>query len=185
MRGEKEMSNKQQNMETEINLLILSDRLIDCAKELENYICSFSENINVLGIATNRLEVMQLAENMPVDYLIIAGYLKNIHSYDIVHELWEEKSCISVHWAMLDTLIIKLCSKYKIPLMFDRTLPIADFITYLKAHKNDKSMYTEEPLNSSTLKSEGCPKAGPEYHSKFIRFIYNNAKFFLHLKFRD
>lgn len=153
------MSNKQLNMEIEINLLILSDRLMDYAKELKSYICSHNENINVLGIAANRLEVMQLAENQPIDYLIIVGYLKDKHSYDIVKELWEEKSCISVHWAMLDALIIKLCSRYKIPLMFDRTLPIADFITYLLEHKNYKSTYIKELLQDSSISRE-CGKAG-------------------------
>jgi hypothetical protein len=115
------------------NVIILSDRLMGQAKELSDYMRSCTSSINVLGIATNSQEVMLLAKNQSVDFLIIAGYLRNESSYGVIGDLFEQqKNYVPVHWAMLDSLIFALCQKYKIPLMFDRTLPKADFIDYLK-----------------------------------------------------
>lgn len=130
------MSDKREQ-KAEVNVIILSDRLVDRAKELSDYICSCTDNINVLGIAANSQEVMLIAKNQSVDFLIIAGYLKNVSSYSVIKELFkQQKNCVPVYWAILDSLILSLCNKYSIPLMFDRTLPKSDFIEYLKEHRN-------------------------------------------------
>lgn len=140
--------NREVNSLQSTRVLIISDRLIDCAKVLSNYLCSVG--IYVVDVVENKQQVLKTAEEQTIDYLIIAGYLKDISNYEVIEELRNQhKSFIPIHWAMLDSLITSYCFQYQIPLKFDRTLPMTDFAAYLQEHKDDQWTYREE-LNEET-----------------------------------
>ncbi len=120
-----------------IRVLIISDRLSDRAKALAEYLRR-TDRIDVVGLAENKQQALNIARSSAFDYLIIAGYLKAECNYDIIAELQEQqKEFLPVHWAILDSLIVHFCLYYNIPLKFERTLPMADFVGFLDAHKND------------------------------------------------
>ena len=105
----------------QIHVLIISDRLVDHARALTEYFRNI-ENINVIGFAENRQQVLQIAQDHPFKYLIIAGYLDKERNYEVIAELQQQqKRFLVVHWAMLDELIEYFCCRYKIPLKFERT----------------------------------------------------------------
>ncbi|HHV12553.1 MAG TPA: hypothetical protein GXX75_19955 [Clostridiales bacterium] len=120
-----------------MQILILSDRLMEQAKVLADFFNGL-EDFHVIGIAENAPQALQLAENNRIDYLIISGYLRLEETYRVIAELqkWDKK-LLTVHWAILDTLIDIFCHRYKIPLKFERTLPMEDFAGFLKEHRND------------------------------------------------
>lgn len=119
-----------------INIVLISDRLAAQAVELSNYIRTFINSFNVLGIASNIREAILSSKDQSVDFLIIVCYLKNENSYYGITELLKHQNAlIPVHWAIIDELIVYLCSKHNIRLMFDRTLPKQDFILFLQEQK--------------------------------------------------
>lgn len=118
-------------------VLIISDRLMEQARVLEQYINNIEE-FEVIGLAENKQNALQILKSQTLDYLIIAGYLKDWSNYSIIEHLQSlQYSFHIVHWAILDSLINTICMKYKIPLKFDRTLPLIEFIQFLKEHVND------------------------------------------------
>jgi hypothetical protein len=122
----------------EIRALIISDRLLDEAKVLAGYL-QCTGVVDVVGIAGNRQQALAIAQEAAFDYLIIAGYLRSEHNYGVIAELQRQQMEFqTVHWAMLDPLIAAFCSRYEIPLQFERTLPLEDFVRFLDAHHNSK-----------------------------------------------
>jgi hypothetical protein len=120
-----------------IKVLIISDRLQNQAKTLAEYL-SHAEGIDVVGLAENRQQALSIARNHAFDYLIIAGYLKSEHNYLVIKELQEQrKMFLPVQWAILDDLIFTFCRRYNISLKFERTLPMADFVSYLEQVKSN------------------------------------------------
>lgn len=119
---------------TTINVLILSDRLMDNAQKLSDYL--ILAGIQVIALTTTKEQALKFC-NEKIDFLIIVGYLRDSRNYGIIEELKVQKnSCIAVHWAILDGLIKIYCNQYKIPLQFDRTLPMADFVLFLEQHSS-------------------------------------------------
>lgn len=115
-----------------IRVLILSDRLMDNAKKLTDYLVSVG--IEVIALTSTKEQALKFS-NQKIDFLIIAGYLEDKQNYGIIEEYRERNiSCIPVHWAILDGLINIYCNRYKIPLQFDRTLPMSDFVCFLEQH---------------------------------------------------
>ncbi|GEM_PF-2464020 len=144
-------------MENELNpygpikVLILSDRLIDNAKELADFLDS--AGIQVIALVSNKEQALKYC-NQKIDFLIIAGYLKMQQGYQVIAEYKKRNiSFIAVHWAILDSLITYYCKMYDIPLQFERTLPISEFVAFLKYH------YSLE--KSSRIKEE--KKKGYDY----------------------
>ncbi len=122
--------------EKNIRVLIISDRLMDRARALADYLSS--ESVDVVGLAQDRRQTMEIAQKSSFDYLIIAGYLKTQYTYGVIEELRKQRRCfLAVQWAMLDSLINGFCLSYKIPLKFERTLPFEEFVRFLKIHRND------------------------------------------------
>ncbi len=122
-------------IDDQIKVLILSDRLSDRAKELAEYL-RLTKTIDVAGIAANRQQALNIAQDKSFDYLIIAGYLKDESSYEVISELQkQQKKFLTVQWAMLDSLITSFCRRYKIPLKFDRTLPMSELVDFLMANR--------------------------------------------------
>jgi hypothetical protein len=133
---------------TTINVLILSDRLIDNAQKLSNYLTL--AGIQVIALTTTKEQALKFC-NEKIDFLIIVGYLEDRQNYGIIEEFKVQKnSCIAVQWAILDGLIKIYCNQYKIPLQFDRTLPMSDFVTFLEQNHalNITTGEREEKCNS-------------------------------------
>lgn len=120
-----------------IRVLIISDRLFEQAKALAEYLCK-TERIDVVGLAVNKQQTLRIAQEHAFDYLIIAGYLKGEVTYGVITELQkQQKKFLAVQWSMLDSLITDYCERYKIPLKFERTRLMEDFVIFLEAHVND------------------------------------------------
>jgi hypothetical protein len=118
-----------------IKVLIFSDRLQQQAKTLAEYL-NRAEGIDVIGVAENRQQALNIARGCSFDYLIIVGYLKSEYNYSVISELQEQqKKFLPVQWAILDGLIFTFCHRYNIQLKFERTLPMADFVSYLWYNK--------------------------------------------------
>lgn len=149
-------------------VLILSDRLLDRANELAEYLRSV--NIYVVALVENKQQALQAIQNQSIDYLIIAGFLKDESSYGVIEALRKQYlTFIPVHWAMLDSLINDFCIKYKIPLQFERTLPLKEFADYLQIHKNDKWSYCKK--ESNIVISYKNPEADKAKDSTFRELI--------------
>lgn len=149
------MDNKNVSTSKTIRVLIISDRLMDQAKVLAQCLSS-RDNIKVVGIAKNNKQVLNIAKHNCFDYLIIAGYLKDERTYGVITEVQNlNKKFLVVHWSMLDSLINRFCLLYKIPLKFERTLPVEDFISFLDAHNNDPiPCYQTDTYNFKTISNE-------------------------------
>ncbi len=140
------MSENNPLIQPQIRVLIISDRLIDQAKKLSDYFCSVG--IHVIGLVETEEQALKLADQA-IDFLIIAGYLRNEESYDIIKEYRNRRKIFyTVHWAMLDSLISGLCSRYEIPLRFERTLPISEFTAFLQQHRPIQSDFHYEELEA-------------------------------------
>lgn len=122
--------------EKKIHVLIISDRLLNQANALANYLSS-TGSIHVVGLAENKQQALSIAKDHSFDYLIIVGYLKKEYTYEVIAELQKlQRNFLPVQWAILDSLIFTFCQRYNIPLKFERTLPITDFVNFLVSHKN-------------------------------------------------
>jgi len=120
----------------QIHVLIISDRLLNQANALANYLSS-TGSIHVVGLAENKQQALSIAKDHSFDYLVIVGYLKMEYTYNVIAELQkQQKEFLPVQWAILDSLITTFCQRYRIPLQFERTLPMADFVSFLNAHKS-------------------------------------------------
>jgi hypothetical protein len=150
--------------EKNIRVLIISDRLMDRARALADYLSS--ESVDVVGLAQDRHQTMEIAQKSSFDYLIIAGYLKTQYTYGVIEELRKQRrSFLAVQWAMLDSLINGFCLSYKIPLKFERTLPLEEFVRFLKIHRND-------PIPCFTEEVAG-PVEEPDSNSHGLEFLKN------------
>ncbi len=134
-----------------IHALIISDRLLNQANALANYLIS-TGSIHVIGLAENKQQALSIAKDHYFDYLIIVGYLKMEYTYEVIAELQkQQKEFLPVQWAILDSLIFTFCQRYKIPLKFERTLPITDFVSFLVSHKNDPIPCSPEDTRESKI----------------------------------
>lgn len=146
------MSENNPYVQNKIRVLIISDRLMDRAIELSNYLCS--AGIHIVGLVKNKEQALEIVDQT-IDFLIIAGYLENEQLYEIINEYRKRHmNFTAVHWAMLDSLISDYCNKYKIPLMFERTRPISDFVVYLQNHRSSCIALTDEELPAVSDKNE-------------------------------
>lgn len=151
-------------MQNKIRVLIISDRLMDRAIELSNYLCS--AGIHIVGLVKNKEQALEMIDQV-IDFLIIAGYLENQQGYEVINEYRKRhKIFTAVHWAMLDSLISSYCFEYKIPLMFERTRPMSDFVVYLQEHKPSCIALTNEEIPATSDENE---QSGKQQHTLFER----------------
>lgn len=117
------------------NILLLSDRLSFLAIELRKYI-EDSTNAKVIGLISTKKQFKSIKDDK-IDYLIIAGYLEEKESYDIVETLRIKNSNLkTVQWSMLDDYIGIIGYQYNIKFQFDRFKPLSEFISYLYQIRN-------------------------------------------------
>lgn len=114
-------------------VLILSDRLLDYAQTLADYLAL--TGIQVVALTTSKEQALMFCDER-IDFLIIAGYLKDRKNYGVIEECRSRNlPVIAVQWAMLDSLISDYCRTYRIPLRFERTLPMDEFVLFLLQHR--------------------------------------------------
>lgn len=143
-------------------ILILSDRLIHQAQSLSDYL--ITNGFHVVALTTTKEEALIFC-NQNINFLIIAGYLKDKQNYKVIEEYKNRGIPITVvHWAMLDSLIADYCYNFGIPLQFERTLPMSDFASFLKQHNTLKPAPSSEELNIKYL----CKSADIPMYKRFL-----------------
>ncbi|WP_027399225.1 hypothetical protein [Anaerovorax odorimutans] len=161
-----------------ISILIISDRLIDQAKKLADYLSSMG--VQIVALVSDKEKALSYL-NQKFDFLVIVGYLKNRNSYEIIEESKKYKaSFIAVHWAILDEIISKYCRIYKIPLLFERTLPMSEFLSFLKLHRNDKKILIIKERNE--LKENNLKQRNHLLVKKNSEIILDFIKKFINIK---
>ena len=155
-----------------IRVLILSDRLLREAQSMAEYLDRL-EHFEVMGIALNKQQTLELAEDGAFDFLIIAGYLRVFDSYEVIAELESmKKSFQTVHWAMLDSLIFEFCKQYQIFLTFDRTLPMEAFADFLWECKYDKNRLVEGQGPNEGIAEVSGPSDQKLYRTLHCQSLY-------------
>ncbi|ADL03731.1 hypothetical protein [Lacrimispora saccharolytica] len=166
------MSENNPYVQNKIRVLIISDRLMDRAIELSNYLCS--AGIHIVGLVKNKDQALEMVDQV-IDFLIIAGYLENQQGYEIINEYRKRhKTFTAVHWAMLDSLISSYCNEYKIPLMFERTRPISDFVVYLQEHRPSCVALTDEELSAVSDENEQSCKHQYTLLERLKKYFWSN-----------
>lgn len=124
------------------DILILSDRLVLLASELMRYISNFTD-AGVVGLVSYYKD-MEKYMDCNIDYLTIVGYLENKETYNDANQLLRNKRKLKiVQWASIDSLIVSLCSEYKIMYKFERTKPVDKFMNYLIVIQNDHDLFMD------------------------------------------
>jgi len=123
----------------DISVLLLSDRLPGCAAGLEEFL-AYSTDISVQRV-NNFEDAKKIITEMPIDFLIIVGYLENLRNYDVI-ELYRSLNRFHnvVFFAILSDHIKYLSVQYNITLKFDRWAPLEDFLLFLQTvYKNTET----------------------------------------------
>lgn len=112
------------------NILILTDRLYDLGLGLKYYFYKYT-NFNVIGVAANYNDAVEMTEKEEVDLLIVCGYQAYDLNYQVISMLRKQMHTNVVMWALLDGLIHSVCVQYNIKYQFSKFEPIQDFVAYL------------------------------------------------------
>jgi hypothetical protein len=116
---------------SDINVLIITDRLHGCAKGLLEYL-QHSTDITA-DYADSLAAATQIIGQKPLDLLIIVGYLTDIAFYK-AKEAFEKSNVYSscIMYARLDPPIYDVCREYGIANKYDRRKPIDGFISFMR-----------------------------------------------------
>lgn len=135
-------------------VLILSDRLMNNAQKLADHLTS--TGIHVVALTTSKEQALRFCDER-IDFLIIAGYLKDRQNYGIIEECRSRRLyAVPVIWAILDELISDHCSMYRIPFKFERTLPMCDFVLFLQ---RNRPSHTALPYEEKQAIQQDCKPA--------------------------
>jgi len=133
------------------NVLILTDRLQLIIDQLTEYLKE-KTNIHVLDVVNDSEGVLRVSRENHIDFLIIAGFLRNEKTYEVLYELDKiQSNYLEVHWAMIDSLILDHGQTYHIRARFDRRLPMEEFVGFLEKAYRDvllsaDTKYTRPPI---------------------------------------
>jgi len=116
---------------SEINVLIITDRKLGCAKGLQDYLQN-STDITA-DLVTGSDEAQTIIDQKPIDFLIIVGYLKDRFNYDTMEAVKKINRFASIiMYGSTDSCIINECFRFKITENFHREKPIAEFVDYMR-----------------------------------------------------
>ncbi len=167
-RGERVINIEAKNT-SPLCVLILSDRLFDYAQRLAN--CLALAGIQVVALVTSKEQALMFC-NERIDFLIIAGYLKDRNNYEVIKECKNRRlPAIAVQWAMLDALISDYCRTYKIPLQFERTLPIDKFILFLWQHRPSHLILPDEEKSGTQQDKKTAYEHRKAFVSRIMTFL--------------
>ena len=115
----------------DIHVLVITDRLPECAKGLVEYLKQSSDITANLVHDLNDAE--QIIRQKPADFLVIVGYLRTKANYKAASLVTEHRPHADViMYAYPDGLIEKECSKYRIQYVYDRFAPVDGFVSFLR-----------------------------------------------------
>ena len=102
-----------------MNILLISDRLLGCAKGLKEYLQS-NPSITV-DLVNTSADAVRIIRGNSIDFLIIVGLLKDETDYNVV-KFFKRVNKYSgiIFYALLDNAIKDLCKKYVIDYTYDR-----------------------------------------------------------------
>ncbi len=150
-------------------VLILSDRLLDYAQRLADYLAS--AGIQVVALTMSKEQALMFCDER-LDFLIIAGYLKDRKNYGVIEECRSRRlTAIAVQWAMLDALISDYCNMFKIPLRFKRTLPMDEFVLFLQQHRPSHLALPHEGKEGIQQNSKPTDKRKNRFISRVRTFL--------------
>lgn len=112
------------------NVLILTDRLYDLGLGLKYYFYKYT-NFNVLGVAANYNDAVEMTADKEADLLIVCGYQAYDLNYEVIPLLRKQMNTNVVMWALLDGLIYSICRERGINYQFSKFEPLQDFVAYL------------------------------------------------------
>lgn len=123
-------ANSSRQYQTRGTVLLISDRLLPLCLGLQYFFLS-NTDFEVLGVASDYLEAMELCKDKKVDLLILGGYQKKAANYDIIRYLKVRDGTQAVMWALRDGLIDEVCAELQIKYVFNRFEPLDQFIRYI------------------------------------------------------
>lgn len=142
---------------------------MDDAQKLADYLAS--AGIQVAALATSKEQALMFCVER-IDFLIIVGYLKDRNNYGVIEECRSRRlPTIAVQWAMLDALISDYCRTYKIPLRFERTLPMDEFVLFLWQHRPSHLVLPDEEKPAIQRDTKPAAKHQKIFVSKIITFL--------------
>lgn len=114
-----------------VNILLLTDRLHGCAKGLLEYL---SNSTDITVNLVNDLEAVQrMAEQAPLDFLIIVGMLHHTETYKSIQAVKKANTACIIMYAVIDGIIQNICAQNGIAHMYNRYLPMEAFVSYLSS----------------------------------------------------
>ena len=108
-------------------ILMITDRLHDCARGLKDYLES-SADMTVDLIS----DVKEMPKKKHYDFLIIVGYLENSANYYAMSKIKKHNDVKVIFYALDSIYIDYLCKKHGIVYRFDRTRPMEKFMQYMR-----------------------------------------------------
>jgi len=134
----------------EINVLIMTDRLLGSAKGLQEYMQNSSDI--TADFVSCFSEAKMIIDHKHIDFFIIIGYQSNkinFNSVDLIRKY--NKYSTVIMYAHLDAFTTDNCRKYEISEIYDRTKPIEGLIEYMRKCYSQKNInfLKENPANTT------------------------------------
>ena len=154
------------------SVLILTDRLQLPVKELVEYLRK-NTAIRIRGVESESEGVLHVARENQIDFLIIAGFLRNEKTYEVLYELDEiQNNYLEVHWAAISPTIFDHKQTYHIRANFDRFRPCEEFVGFLEKMyrdvlSNSETKYVRPPVKTYTFDRESKPPPPKTAWQKF------------------
>jgi len=126
-----------------VNVLLIADRLYGCSSGLKLYMEN-STNITV-DLVDDSDSAISIMQQKHIHYFIIVGYLKNENNYKALAFYKENFQsihpfCFDIIYARLDMLIRDLGIEHDISYVYERDLPVKDFIQYMGSRYRARQM---------------------------------------------
>ena len=112
-----------------INVLLLTDRLRDCAYRLKEYL---KDNKDFSAdVADDFADAQSIIKEKNIDFLIIVGYLKDRSNYEILKDIGDDTKVIIYESYTL--YIDRLRDKYGIKYEFDKHRPTSELVLHIQS----------------------------------------------------
>jgi len=135
------------------SVLILTDRLQFEVNDLTKYLRD-NTAIRILDVVNDSESVLRVARENHIDFLIIAGFLRNEKTYEVLYELDEiQNNYMEVHWAAVSPTIFDHKQTYHIRANFDRFRPCEEFVGFLEKMYREVLSSTETKYVRPSVKT--------------------------------
>lgn len=176
---QKRMQKQMQELDThffneEINLLIISDRLINSAFTLEGFFKEHTD-IHILDVVHDTTHALKIQSENRIDILLIVGVFEHWDNYRTIRELKTvNPHLVTILYAGLTGIAKEVCAKYKIEYAFHRFNSINLFLNYMKEVCENRqpiqSIQSDSPCANCLINENGENQENNE-HYNVIKFI--------------